>query len=124
MKSNEQVDAFLLSTLNDIEYFSTLSTCLQLRLADYAAQQCGCRSTRQIRDNAADDIEEIYQFYLNLIPYYTYECVKYINGNHSYRRDILAMSDSDIEELLETSLFNMIVFDCSRIFVEYFLSDE
>ena len=124
MKSNEQVDAFLLSTLNDIEYFSTLGTCLQLRLADYAAQQCGCRSTRQIRDNVADDIEEIFQFYLNLIPYYTYECVKYINGIHSYRRDILAMSDGDIEELLETSLFNMIVFDCSRIFAEYFLSDE
>ena len=121
---SQQVDERLLVLLNDLQYFSRLKTCLQIRLADYAAQQCGCRSTRQISDSVADEVEENYSYLLNLLPYYTYECIKYIKAPHSYKPEILMMDDNGIEDLLEAALFNMIIFDCSRIFIEYFLLDE
>ena len=121
---SQQVDARLLELLDDLQYFSKLKTCLQIRLADYAAQQCGCRSTRQIRDSVADEIEENYSYLLNLMSYYVYECVKYIKASHLYRPEVLSMDDNGIEDLLEAALFNMVIFDSSRIFIEYFLLDE
>ena len=121
--NSQQVDEQLLVLLNDLQYFSRLKTCLQIRLADYAAQQCGCRSTRQILDSVADEVEENYSYLLNLLPYYTYECIKYINESHTFKQEILDLDDMGIEDTLEAALFNMIIFDCSRIFIEYFLDE-
>ena len=122
--NSQQVDAVLLALLSELPYLSRLGTCLQIRLADYAAQECGCRSTRQILESLNEEVEDHYLFLLNLLSYYIYECIKYLKNTHKYKQNILEMNEDNLELTLEAALFNMVIFDCSNIFVEFFLEDE
>ena len=55
-----RIDKKLIESLNDIQYISNLRTCLLVRIADYAAQLCGCRSTRQVADHQSVDVDNKY----------------------------------------------------------------
>ena len=110
--------------LSDLPYFSRLGTCLCIRFADYAAQKCGCRSSRQVDDSLSDDVSEEFDSLLNNLHSQIHECVSYLEAPHNYKDSVLEMDDLAIETLLETTLYEMVAFDCRHIFVEYFLKDE
>ena len=121
---SQQVDTKLLALLKDLPYFSRLGTCLSIRLADYAAQLCGYRSTRQVDDSHSDDVSDQFDILINNLYSQIHECITYIKEPHAYKQSILEMDDCEIEVLLETALFEMVHLDCRSIFVEYFLIDE
>lgn len=122
--SSQQVDSKLLALLKDIPYFSRLGTCLSIRLADYAAQLCGYRSTRQIDDYGSEEVSD--QFYILVIELQSHidEVLYYIDGAHAYKQGISELNDDDLELLLEDTLFDMVYFNCSYIFKEKFFIDE
>lgn len=120
----QQVDCRLLAMLSELPYFSRLGTCLCIRLADYAAQLCGCRSTRQVDDSKSDDVSDQYDLLLLNLYSQIHECLTYLKEPHTYRQPVLEMTDVDLESHLEKTLFEMVVFDCRHVFVEYFLVDE
>lgn len=119
MNSPQQVDEALLYMLNDLSYFSRLRTCLQIRLADFAAQMCGFRSTRQIPDNFIDDVEDNYSLLLNELESNVNEFKSILSINHIYKSDILELEDLDLELLLEDILYEMTVDHSINIVNEY-----
>lgn len=121
---SQQVDDKLLAMLKDLPYFSRLGTCISIRLADYAAQLCGYRSTRQIAEGRDEDVSDQFNLLINELHFHVHECVSYIEAPHTYNKDVLNMDDSLIELLLENTLYEMIQFDCRQIFAENFLITE
>ena len=115
-----RVDKKLIESLNDIQYISNLRTCLLVRIADYAAQLCGCRSTRQVADHQSVDVDNKYYELLHRLLYNIPECYDYINNDHIYKESILQLNDDELELLLEDALFEIIQFDNHSIFAEYF----
>lgn len=115
-----RIDKKLIESLNDIQYISNLRTCLLVRIADYAAQLCGCRSTRQVADHQSVDVDNKYYELLHRLLYNIPECYDYINNDHIYKESILQLNDDELELLLEDALFEMIQFDNHAIFAEYF----
>ena len=120
----KHIDAKLLSLLKDLPYFSRLGTCISIRLEDYAAQLCGCRSTRYVDDFHYADVNQQFDLLINNLYLTVRECISYIETEHSYKPYIYEMTDLEIEQLLENVLYEMVFFDCRHIFVEYFLVDE
>jgi hypothetical protein len=121
---SQQVDIKLLAMLKDLPYFSRLGVCISIRLADYAAQLCGCRSSRQIDGNLSDDVSEQFDSLINSLKSNTAECILYIENKHNYKQDVLEMSDENLELLLEDTLYEMIQFNCRHIFVENFFDSK
>lgn len=115
-----RIDKKLIESLNDIQYISNLRTCLLVRIADYAAQLCGCRSTRQVADHQSVDVDNKYYELLHRLLYNIPECYDYINNEHKYKESILRLNDDELELLLEDALFEIIQFDNHSIFAEYF----
>jgi hypothetical protein len=117
----KRLDDLIQNLLSGLPYFSRLGTCIGIRLSDYASQLCGCRSSRQIDDGQVEEVSEQFELLMeDLIPHIQ-ECLLYIKSTHNYRPFILEMSEQDIEVLLETALYEMVIFDCHLIFAEYFL---
>lgn len=119
---SQQVDSRLMSLLKDLPYSSRLGTCLSIRLADLAAQLCGCRSTRQVNDNCSNDIDEKFDELMDLLNDHIKESISYLESEHSYRDQILNLSESDIELFLEDTLFNMVESDYPELFLEQFFN--
>jgi hypothetical protein len=116
----QQMDNKILFILKDLPYFSKLGTFICIRLADYAAQMCGCRSTRQIDDNKLDDIDDQYNYLIDLLKYYIAYIIEYLNTNHKYKKSVLELNDDQLEDLLIDTLFNMTIMDYKNIFIECF----
>lgn len=114
----QQIDDRLRSMLNSLPFFSRLGTFLRIRLADHAAQMCGCRSTRQVDDSKLDDIEENYNELLNTLQCQISECIEYIDDSHIYKDEIYSISEDEFENLIEDVLFEMTIYDCRSIFKE------
>lgn len=122
--NSQQVDDKLLAMLKDLPYFSRLGTCISIRLADHAAQLCGCRSTRQVDDSLVDDVSDKFDELVINLQSQINECVSYIKKDHTYKPSILEMDDDHLENLLEDALYDMVMYDYSYSFIEYFLIDE
>ena len=120
--NSSQIDSKLFSMLNDLPYFSVLSTSLQIRLADHAAALCGCRSTRQIDASRSDDVDEEYCRLYNVLQISIYECLNILESEHEYKRSIILMDDVKLEYLLEDTLYEMTISDDKRIFSINFLN--
>ena len=121
----QRVDNILLALLDELPYFSRLGTCLCIRFADYAAQLCGYRSTRQVDDSHVDDVSDQFDLLINNLHSQIYECKLYIEEQcHTYKDSIFLMNDYDIEILLESVLYEMTIHDDHRIFVESFYTSE
>ena len=114
----QQVDDRLRSMLKSLPFFSRLGTCLGIRLADHAAQICGCRSTRQMDDSKAEDIDETFSQLLNTLQSQINECIQYLDEEHIYKEEIDALDSDSLECLLEDILFEMTIYDCRSIFRE------
>lgn len=112
----QQIDDQIKSMLASLQFFSRLGTCLGVRLSDYAAQMNGCRSTRQIDDSRADDVEDTYNQLLTALNTNAQECIQYLNEDHSYKEEIYLYDECLLERLLEDVLFEMTIYDCSLIF--------
>ena len=119
-----RIDKKLIESLNDIQYISNLRTCLLVRIADYAAQLCGCRSTRQVADHQSVDVDNKYYELLHRLLYNIPECYDYIKHDHIYKESIPQLNDDELELLLEDALFEMIQFDNHAIFAEYFFEQS
>ena len=119
--NSQQVDTKLLALLKDLPYFSRLGTSLSISLADHAAQLCGCRSSRQVDDSNSDDVSDQFDALVNNLHTHIHECILYIEDEHTYKQSILEMHDSELEILLENTLYEMICLDCRHIFADNFL---
>lgn len=118
------MDDKLIKMLNDLQYTSQLKTSICIQLADYAAQMMGYRSTRQINSNDEDKVEELYTELLNKLLSISDECRSLIERNQLvYRKEILLLNDDDLINKLEDTLFNAVIFNDSKIFVENFIED-
>lgn len=120
--NSSQIDSKLFSMLNDLPYFSILSTSLQIRLADHAAALCGCRSTRQMDSSRSDDVDEEYCRLYNILQISIYECLNILESEHEYKKSVILMDDVKLEYLLEDTLFEMTICDDKRIFSINFLN--
>lgn len=120
--NSQQIDDRLRSMLNSLPFFSRLGTCLMIRLADHAAQMCGYRSTRQVDDSNADDVEENYNELLNTLQCQITECIEYIDDDHVYKDEIYSIDEDALENLIEDILFEMTIYDCRLIFKEMMLN--
>lgn len=118
----QQLDKQIQSVLENLPYFSKLGTWLCIKLSDYAAQLNGCRSTRQMNDNQIADIDEQYQYLLNILLYQIHEAINLLKEDHIYKQEVLEMSDDELENLIVETLFSMTVLDCRNIFVDYFFN--
>ena len=116
--NTQQVDNYLQLMLESLPFFSRLGTCLGIRLADYAAQMCGCRSTRQMDDSKIEDINETFSQLLNTLQSQINECIHYLDEEHIYKKDIDALDLDSLERLLEDTLFEMTIYNCRSIFRE------
>ena len=116
----KQLDKRIQSVLESLPYFSKLGTWLCIKLSDYAAQLNGCRSTRQMNDNQIADIDEQYQYLLNILSYQIHEAITLLKEDHIYKQEVLEMNDDELENLIVETLFSMTVLDCRNIFVDYF----
>lgn len=114
----QQIDDRLRSLLNSLPFFSRLGTCLGIRLADHAAQICGCRSTRQIDDSKIDDIEDSHNQLLNTLYNQIQECKLCLDDEHVYKSEIYSCDEDSLERLIEDALFEMTIYDCVSIFRE------
>ena len=118
----QQLDKRIQSVLESLPYFSKLGTWLCIKLSDYAAQLNGCRSTRQMNDNQIADIDEQYQYLLNILSYQIHEAITLLKEDHIYKQEVLEMNDDELENLIVETLFSMTVLDCRNIFVDYFFN--
>lgn len=118
----QQLDKRIQSVLESLPYFSKLGTWLCIKLSDYAAQLNGCRSTRQMNDNQIADIDEQYQYLLNILSYQIHEAMNFLKEEHIYKQEVLKMDDDKLENLIVETLFSMTVLDCRNIFVDYFFN--
>lgn len=122
--NSQHVDNKLLALLKDLPYFSRLGTSLSISLADHAAQLCGCRSSRQVDDNNLDDVSDQFDTLINNLRTHIHECILYIEDDHTYKQSIFEMCDSELEILLESTLYEMICLDCRHIFADNFFINE
>lgn len=119
--NSQQVDNKLLALLKDLPYFSRLGTSLSISLADHAAQLCGCRSSRQVDDSYSDDVSCQFDALVNNLHSHIHECILYIESDHIYKQSIFEMCDSELEILLESTLYEMVCLDCRHVFADNFL---
>ena len=117
----QQIDNHLISLLHDLPYFSILSTSLQIRLADHAAALCGCRSTRQMDDINIKDVDDTYCELMSFLQICIYECLNVLEASHEFSSSVKELNESDIEILLENTLYEMTICGCKNIFNENFL---
>ena len=117
----QQIDNKLLSLLKGLPYFSVLYTCLQIKLSDHAAALYGCRSSRQIDESKYQDIDDAYCRLISVLQINIDECLRKLEVPHTYRSEILSMNESQLEVLLENTLYEMTICECKYIFSEYFL---
>lgn len=115
-----EVDKLLFSLLFDVRCHSRLLTCLSVRLADHAAQLCGHRSTRQIREGCENEVEDSFNELMNILNSNLHECEAFLQDTHSFKDEIINFDDEQIEILLEDTLYEMTIYDCASIFVEKF----
>jgi hypothetical protein len=118
--NQKQLDDLIQKLLDGLKYCSRFGTCLGIRVADYSAQICGYRSTRQVDDNNIDDVHEQFENLMMDLDPHIQECLMCIKLPHTYKQAILEMNELEVECTLETALYEMIIFDCSLIFSEYF----
>lgn len=103
------MDETLLLLLKDIKYFSRFKTCICIRLADYAAQMLGYRSTRHLDEASSDLVEELYQDLLYRLLEASYEYISLIESRTSnYKQEILNLSIEEIELELEDILIKRV----------------
>ena len=119
--NSQQVDNKLLALLKGLPYFSRLGTSVSISLADHAAQLCGCRSSRQVDDSHSDDVSDKFDTLINNLHSHIHECILYIEDDHTYKQSIFEMCDSELEILLENTLYEMVCLDCRHVFADNFL---
>ena len=122
--NSQQVDNKLLALLKDLPYFSKLGTSISISLADHAAQLCGCRSSRQVDDVNSDNVSDQFDALINNLHTHIHECILYIEDDHIYKQSIFEMDDSELEILLENTLYEMICLDCRHVFADNFLINK
>lgn len=120
MPSIEYIDEKLKYMLHSAEGFSRLNTCLSVRLSDYAAQLCGCRSSRQISDYASEDIEIEYNNLINRLHDNIIECLSYLENDHVYNDNVMSFNDETLSKYLEDVLYYMTVENYTSYFYESF----
>lgn len=120
MSSKDYIDNKLKSLLYNAKCFSKLHTCLEIRISDYAAQLCGCRSTRQIDDNISEDIEIKYNELMNLLYENILYCLSFLEKDHVYTNKVLDFSDDFLEQYLEDTLYYMTTENYTSYFNENF----
>ena len=120
LSSSEHIDGKLISMLKDLPYFSVLNTSIRLRLADYAAALCGCRSSRQVPSCNASDVSDNYNELMNALQTNIYECLNRLDDVHNYKNSIIEMSDDKLEILLENTLYEMTVNRSNELFTNTF----
>ena len=118
-----EVDYKLLQLLNNLPYFSNIGTCLLIRLADHAAQLNGFRSTRYVNDNSWKDVDENYIELVNRLNYNIYEATNYLKNDHVYSDFIFSLTESELDDLLEDTLFNMTILGTHNVFHESFFRE-
>lgn len=116
--NTQQLDDHLRSMLKSLPSLSRLGTCLAIRLADYAAQLYGCRSTRQMSNDKVEKIDEKYRELLNILQDQIDDAIEYLDKGHSYKDSICLLDEDLFEGLVEDALFEMTINDCSFIFAE------
>lgn len=117
---NKLVDDKLLSMLDVMIIGSRIRTCLNIRLADYASQLLGYRSTRHVRVDDRDNVEDVFLELTNLLIATIYECIDSIHHPHVYKSEILDLDDLSFELKLEDVLFECVTLEDPNIFVETF----
>lgn len=120
MPNAEYIDEKLKCLLHEAEGFSQLNTCLGVRLSDHAAQLCGCRSTRQISDSVADDVELTFFDLLNRLHDNIIECLSYLENDHVYNDNVMSFNDETLSKYLEDVLYYMTVENYRSYFYESF----
>lgn len=120
MPNTTYIDEQLRRMLHDAEGFSQLNTCLGIRLSDYAAQLCGCRSTRQISDGVVDDVELEFFSLINRLHDNIAECLSYLDSNHVYNNKVVSFNNSQLESYLEDVLYYMTIENYTPHFCESF----
>lgn len=118
---SKAIDDKLISMLKLLTIASRLRTCLDIRLADYASQTLGYRSTRHVRGDERDAVEDVFEDLINTLHYISNECITIISREHTYKPTILQMDEYQLELLLETTLYECVVYDTTKIFCETFL---
>ena len=113
-----------MALLKDLPYFSKLGTSISISLADHAAQLCGCRSSRQVDDVNSDNVSDQFDALINNLHTHIHECILYIEDDHIYKQSIFEMDDSELEILLENTLYEMICLDCRHVFADNFLINK
>ena len=120
MSSKDYIDNKLKYLLYDAKGFSKLHTCLEIRISDYAAQLCGCRSTRQINDNVLEDIEIKYNELMNSLYDNILKCLSFLEKDHVYNNKVLDFDDDSFEQYLEDTLYYMTTENYTSYFNESF----
>ena len=121
---SKTIDETIKTMLHDLPYLSLMKTSLSIRLADYAAQQCGFRSTRQIDGKFATDINDKYTELNTILFYNINEILILLKKDHEYKYDIQYLDKEQLEILLENTLFEMTTYNCYTIFKYYFFKSN
>ena len=120
--SEMSIDEKLLTLLDELQFTSQLKTSLCIQLADYAAQRFGYRSTRQVNEKDSDKVEDEFSQLLSSLLNISYELRQFIESNSlNYKEEIKNLSDTDLQNRLESTLLRAIIFDDISIFNDDFL---
>lgn len=113
------MDEKLLAILDDLTYTSKFKTWICIQLADLAAQACGYRSTRQIRDIDDDLVSDKYNELLDKLLNTVYEFKAIIETRTSeYKQEIISMSAEELENKLDEILISAVLYDDLTAFKE------
>lgn len=117
---DNSIDDKLLDLLHYSLLTSKLRVSLNLRLADYASQIVGYRSTRNVRSEDKVNVENKFIELTNLLVIAINYCIEQLEYNHKFKQSIIEMNDIDLEILLENTLFDTIVYSDYSLFNKNF----
>lgn len=113
------MDEKLLAILDGLTYTSKFKTWICIQLADLAAQACGYRSTRQIRDIDDDLVYDKYNELLDKLLNTVYEFKSIIETRTSeYKQEVISMSVEELENKLDEVLITAVLYDDLAAFKE------
>lgn len=113
------MDEKLLAILDGLIYTSKFKTWICIQLADLAAQSCGYRSTRQIRDIDDDLVSDKYNELLDKLLNTVYEFKAIIETRTSeYKSEIISMSTEELENKMDDVLITAVLYDDLSTFRE------
>lgn len=119
--NSDNLDNKLRLLLNEYLTTSRLRTIIQIKLADYSAQLCGCRSTRQIDQVNESLVDEVFQENISLLDDMVNEIIDCLNEPHAFKLYIYCLDDHKLELTLEDAIYEMVISDDRMIFKEMFI---